>query len=130
MARKHLFEPSVAETVIAYGVNIKGNLECENDLWVDGLIDGNIRCHGNVTIGLNARVEGSISANNVNVAGQVLGDVKALEKLILAQTGRLIGNTKAAGLAVADGGILIGQISMPDAADPAKDKGDAPKSDK
>ena len=113
MKKSQTFDPHVAETVISHGLHIKGSLECENDLWLDGIVEGNIRAEGNITLGVNARVQGNITATNATIGGQVNGDLKVHDKLILGQSAHIFGEVKTASLAVAEGAILIGNISMP-----------------
>lgn len=110
---KTKLEHSAAETVVAAGVQVKGNLVCENDLWFDGTIVGNIHCEGSVTLGNNANVLGNIDCANLTVAGHVRGGLKIKDGLIVQPSGQILGNVEARDLAVASGAVLIGEIKMP-----------------
>jgi cytoskeletal protein CcmA (bactofilin family) len=110
---KNNFEPDATETVISSSVQVKGNLVCETDLWVDGTVNGSIEASGSVTLGPNAQIFGDVRAANLNVSGQIKGNVVIEQKLFLAKSAHLIGDIKTASLAVDVGAILEGQVSMP-----------------
>ena len=108
------------QTMIATGVQVKGNLKCQNDLWFDGLIAGDIEASGNVTIGPNAAVTGNVSGNNLNVAGQVHGNLNVGDGLSLASTAIVQGDIKTKQLEVAGGATISGHLRM----EPAEPMGD------
>lgn len=105
-----------AETVVAAGLQVKGNLTCEGDLWFDGTIVGNIRSEGSVTIGNNATIEGHIECANLTVAGHIRGNLKIKDHLVVQASGLIIGDVNTRDLAVASGAVLIGQVAMPNPA--------------
>ncbi|MBI4101201.1 polymer-forming cytoskeletal protein [Candidatus Microgenomates bacterium] len=113
MTARQRFEPGVSATVIAKSVQVRGNLACENDLWFDGTIAGNITAGGSVTLGSNAHVQGSINCANLEISGQVKGDVNVKDGLGIGATGQLVGDIRTANLAIAKGAVFIGSVSMP-----------------
>ncbi|HEY6736304.1 MAG TPA: polymer-forming cytoskeletal protein [Candidatus Saccharimonadia bacterium] len=101
-----------AETIIGTGVKLKGNLITESDLVIDGRLEGNITAAGNVSVGVNAHITGDISGVNVSVAGELHGNISAQNEASILATGQVRGNISAGGLAIASGGIFIGQSQM------------------
>jgi cytoskeletal protein CcmA (bactofilin family) len=101
-----------AETIIGTGVTVRGNLASESDITIDGLLTGDIKTQGDVTVGVNAQIEANIEATNVTVAGSLKGDVTASGEATIRETGQVKGDIRAAGLAIASGGIFIGRSIM------------------
>lgn len=89
---------------------IRGNLITEDDLVVEGILEGTIRSTARVVVVAGARVKGRITAGEVEVLGIVEGDVRATGHLRLSATGRIEGDVRAAHLTVEDGGVLLGRV--------------------
>lgn len=102
----------VASTLITQGITIKGTVEGEGVVQVDGVVEGEFRMVGAVIVADTGLVRGPISANVVRVAGKVEGNVTAREHMRLEQTGTLIGDVATASLVVEDGGYLNGRSTM------------------
>ena len=101
-----------AETVIGTGVVVHGTLESESDIAIDGILDGDIKTLGNVTVGVNAEIKANIQGANVTIAGAVKGNVTAEGEASILETGHLVGNVQASGLAITSGGIFIGRSAV------------------
>ena len=113
MARKNdLLGVAAAETVIGAGVKLKGNLAGDGDMMVDGLISGNLKSAGNISVGVNAIVKADIEAVNVAVLGQVDGNIKAAQETRIGETGRVKGNITTGTLAIEAGAIYAGTTVM------------------
>ncbi|MFI3243894.1 MAG: polymer-forming cytoskeletal protein [Akkermansia sp.] len=64
--------------VLAEGIEIIGSIRFQNDMHIDGKIDGKIESDsGKVTIGELANVKGDIEAGDVFVYGNVEGNIKS-----------------------------------------------------
>lgn len=102
-----------AESVLMSDVIIEGHLHCDENLMIDGHFKGSISAQNNIVeVGPNGRVFANISANKVIIAGAVKGDISAKNRVILAETGRLNGNIKAAGVDLENGAKFKGIIEM------------------
>lgn len=108
----------VASTLIAQGVTIKGTIEGEGVVRVEGVVEGQFNTVGAVIVADTGLVRGPISADVVQIAGRVEGDIVAREHLRLEQTGALIGDVTTASLVVEDGGMLNGRAAMSRAPEP------------
>ncbi len=110
MARKDdLLGISGIETVIGAGVVVHGNLTSEGDILIDGILKGDIKTAGDVTIGVNGRIKANLTALNVTVAGELDGSIIADGEVTIRETGRVTGDVTAAGLAIASGGVFSGR---------------------
>ncbi len=64
--------------VLASGIEIIGSIRFQNDMHIDGKIDGEILSEsGKVTIGEMADIKGNIHAGEVHVYGHVNGNIKS-----------------------------------------------------
>ncbi len=108
----------VSSTLITQGVTIKGTVEGEGVVQVEGEVEGEFHMVGAVIVADTGLVCGPISADVVRVAGKVEGNVTAREHMRLEQTGTLIGDVATASLVVEDGGRLNGRSTMTNAPDP------------
>ena len=71
-----------------------------------------LSCVRTATIESTATVQASVEGANVNVRGQVNGNVTARKRLTLGGSGRLNGEVKVARLTVEDGATLNGNVTM------------------
>ena len=106
--------PSAAGLVsyLYKGSRISGHLSFQGSARIDGIMDGEIQCHGTLTIGEGAEVRAKISGEMVVIRGKVEGNVTAKEKVELAAPARLIGNVDAPRLSITDGVVFDGDCSM------------------
>lgn len=108
---------------IGPSITIKGNVSGDEDLVVQGRIDGKVNlAKHNVTIGSNGRVKADIQGKTVVVEGEVEGDLRGQEQIILRQTAKVIGSIAAPRVTLEDGAVFRGAIEM-DASPKTSDKG-------
>ena len=95
--------------VIGAGVTIKGDVEADVDLQIDGTIHGDVRCS---TLIVNERglVAGSIAADRVRVAGRVDGGIEATDLAVEAGA-RIKGDITYSRLRVSNGGVFEGTMT-------------------
>lgn len=92
--------------------SLNGRLEIHGDLKIQGNVEGELKASGDVTVDSTAAIKASIEGSNVNVKGQVTGNVTAKKRLTLGGSGRLNGDVKVARLTVEDGASLNGNVTM------------------
>jgi cytoskeletal protein CcmA (bactofilin family) len=97
--------------------SLKGTLRTDNAITIHGDVDGEIAASGDVIVESSATVIASIEARNVDIRGQVTGNVRSAQRLSLSGSGTLLGDATAARLIVEDGATLNGSISMSGAKD-------------
>ncbi|MGH7929159.1 MAG: bactofilin family protein [Candidatus Binatia bacterium] len=94
------------------GSRVSGQLTFQGAARIDGNIEGEIQCHGTLTIGEGAEVRAKISSQVVVIRGKVEGNVTAREKVELLAPGRVVGNIVTPRLTVAEGVMFDGDCSM------------------
>ena len=98
---------------IGPSIEIKGELTGNEDLTIDGKVDGKIVLRGHsLTIGKNGRINADIRAKGVTVNGEVTGNITADDRVEIAPTGSVKGDLCAPRVALADGSSFKGSIDM------------------
>src|ERR1700757_1520209 len=93
-ASKDLHRPAVDDVGhIGKSVVIRGELTGNEDLYLDGEVEGNINLRDHkLVIGPNARIKAAISARDVVIHGCVEGNVSATERVELKKASTVVGD--------------------------------------
>lgn len=98
---------------IGQSIQIKGELTGNEDLTIEGKVDGKIYLKDhNLTIGANGRIAAEIQAKTVLIIGEIIGNVTADDKVEVAATGSMRGDILAPRVVLADGARFKGSIDM------------------
>jgi cytoskeletal protein CcmA (bactofilin family) len=113
-----------ASTTCVVGANttIKGEILGDEDVLVEGVVEGQIRVGRELRVGPGGKVRASISAQSVVVSGEVVGDCEATGRVEIQASGRLSGNIRAPRIVIAEGAIFRGNSDMSGRKDDRKDK--------
>jgi cytoskeletal protein CcmA (bactofilin family) len=98
---------------IGPSITIKGDVTGDEDLVIQGKIDGKVDlAQHNVTIGPEGRVKADVFGRSVIVEGEVTGDLRGTEQIILRHSANVQGNINAPRVALEDGATFRGGIEM------------------
>jgi len=98
---------------IGKSVSIKGELSGNEDIYVDGQLDGSIQLPGNsVTVGPNGRVKADITARNLTIGGTLDGNVHASERTELRKTAVVNGDVQTRRIAIEEGAYFKGKLEI------------------
>lgn len=99
--------------MIGPSIVIKGEVTGEEDLLIQGKVEGTIKLNGNqVLVGESGQVSADIYANVIKVDGKVTGDITGSEKVVISKSGNVRGNIVAPRVTLDDGAIFKGSIDM------------------
>jgi cytoskeletal protein CcmA (bactofilin family) len=105
--------PPRAVTHIGRAMTIKGEIRSDEDLFLDGDVEGKLLVPGHsLTIGPNAKVKSDIKAREVTVLGTVQGNIEAEQKVAIRKDGQLVGNITTAGITIDDEAYFKGSIDI------------------
>jgi len=94
-------------------VTIKGDVSSEEDLLIDGQMEGRLDLgQRRLVVGPNGQVRATIVAREVEVQGVVNGNVEAAERIILRKNSKLVGDLKMAAVVIEDGAYFKGSIDI------------------
>jgi cytoskeletal protein CcmA (bactofilin family) len=106
---------------IGKSITIKGDLSGNEDLQIDGTVEGRIDLPNNqLTIGAEGRVKAEVHAKAVVVIGHVTGNLAAADRIQVEATGIVDGDVKAPRLVIQEGAMLNGSVEMSSGAKPSK----------
>jgi cytoskeletal protein CcmA (bactofilin family) len=91
---------------------IKGEVFSEDEILIEGKIQGKINVKNRVIIGVNGNVEADIDAREVVIKGKVTGNVKGGQRVEIVPAGVLHGNINSPRVVIADSGVFEGNIEM------------------
>ncbi len=100
------------EVAIGPTANIKGDLECDGIVKIEGVYQGSIKTVSNVIITENGRVDAHVEAQNVSVSGQAKGSIIAKGRLEILSTGKVWADVTVTSFLLDDGGKLHGGLKM------------------
>jgi cytoskeletal protein CcmA (bactofilin family) len=110
-------------TLIGNSVTIRGDITSDENLQIEGVVDGSIESNNDVVVGHEGRVNATIRAVNIVIQGRVIGDVSASNRVELAPSALLQGNIRSPKLSIAETAKFKGSVDMrPKEASPAKDQ--------
>lgn len=96
--------------MLGRGLRVRGRVRGEGDLRIEGDIEGDVSVAGALDLGDGARVQGSLEAERVTVAGRVEGDVHARGPVSIAPSGSVVGDIHAGEVSLEEGAQLHGRI--------------------
>ncbi len=98
---------------IGKSISIKGDLTGNEDLVLEGTVEGRVELPNNqLTVGANGVVRAEIQAKSIVVVGKVTGNIHGSERIEIQATGVVDGDVTAPRLVVAEGAVLNGAIEM------------------
>lgn len=107
-------------SVIGPTLKFKGELSANEDLIIEGEIEGTIAHQDkNLTVGKEGRVKADINARTVEIYGKVEGDIRGEDIVKLAKSADVQGNIRCARIVMEDGAQFSGNIEMGQKARPA-----------
>jgi cytoskeletal protein CcmA (bactofilin family) len=109
-------KPIITETpsinLIGAGTEIKGSIQANGDIRIDGTLSGTISSSGKVIIGSTGRIEGEISCLNADISGEVSANMKVDELLTLKASAVVTGDIVTNKLAIEPGAVFSGDCKM------------------
>jgi len=98
--------------VIGSKTTFKGELTGDEDILIEGKVEGQIRISRDVRVGPTGVVKASIDAQSVVVSGEVIGDCAAVSRVEIQASGKLTGNIRAPKIVIAEGAQFKGNSDM------------------
>jgi cytoskeletal protein CcmA (bactofilin family) len=100
-------------SVIGPTLVFKGELSADEDLIIEGHIEGTIAHHKkHLTVGRQGRIKADIHASSVIVLGQVVGNIHSEGMVSLAKGSDVTGNITCGRIVMDDGARFKGKIDM------------------
>ncbi len=101
-------------TVIGQSILISGKLTGDEDLTVQGRVEGELTLTRTLIVEPSGVVKANVAVKNAIVSGVVVGNVNATESVELTREGRMVGDIRAPRVIIVDGASFRGRVDMGD----------------
>ncbi len=105
-------ETTNAINLISAGTQVKGDVESNSGIRLDGQLQGKMDIKGKVVIGASGQILGDIICQTIEVSGQITGNIHAVDLVSLKSTARINGQIITRKLAIEPGAIFSGTCRM------------------
>lgn len=105
-------EAAARASVLGPTLRFRGELSAQEDLIIQGSVEGSITHTQSLTVGTDGTMKGDIRARVTVVDGKIEGDMYATESVTIRATAKVKGNVFAPRVAITDGAFFQGQIEM------------------
>jgi cytoskeletal protein CcmA (bactofilin family) len=105
-------EAASRASVLGPTLKFRGELSAQEDLIVQGSVEGSITHTQSLTIGTDGAMKGDIRARVIVIDGKVEGDLYATESVNIRATAKVKGNVFAPRVGISEGAFFQGQIEM------------------
>lgn len=103
---------SPARNIIGNGTIIKGEIESNGDIRVDGKLLGTLKSTGKIVLGQNGDIEGDIYCKHADLSGRVKGKLVVEELTSMKSTSHIEGELSTKQLYIEIGAKFIGKCDM------------------
>ena len=120
-------ESTNAINLISAGTSVKGDVESNSGIRLDGQLQGKMDIKGKVVIGASGTIVGDIICQTLEVSGQITGNIHAADLVSLKSTARMNGQIIARKLAIEPGAVFTGTCRMDTDSDAKRKDAELPK---
>jgi cytoskeletal protein CcmA (bactofilin family) len=99
-------------SVLGPTLYFKGDLSAEEDLLIQGRVEGSVTHTQRLTVGVQGTVKANIRAQLIVVEGTVDGDLQAEKSVFVKETAKVRGNIYAPAVSILEGACFSGNIDM------------------
>jgi len=99
-------------SVLGPTLRFRGELSAQEDLIIQGSVEGSITHTQSLTVGTDGTMKGDIRARVIIVDGKVEGDLYATESVSIRATAKVKGNVFAPRVGITEGAFFQGQVEM------------------
>src|SRR5690606_26141905 len=94
------------------GTVFEGTFQARSDVRISGRVVGKVQSDGKVIVAQEGVIEGEVVAASADVAGQIQGDVRITDRLVLKSSARVEGNIWTGRLVMEEGATFDGKCVM------------------
>lgn len=103
-------------SMLGQGCKIKGDIEIQGTMRIDGTFEGSISCPETLIIGKTGVVKADVKVKNAVIGGKLVGNISAANKIELQSGSHVEGDIQTARLVIDEGVFFEGNCKMGSAA--------------
>jgi cytoskeletal protein CcmA (bactofilin family) len=104
--------PRTAACVLGPQITVRGTLSGEEDLVVEGRLEGSVSLTGHLIVAHGGVVKADLEAVSIEVHGEVEGDLAATRSVTIEKGAHVHGNVRAPRVIIHDGAQFRGAVEM------------------
>ena len=104
---------TASSLMIGEGVTITGTIKADNEVTIQGTIDGDVDCH-TLIVSKTGNIKGNVKTEIMHVEGIVEGEININDLLHIKSDGSVTGKVFYGNIQIKEGGKLIGEINFRD----------------
>lgn len=105
-------ESTTSFNLLSTGTQVKGDMESNSGIRIDGQVNGKLDIKGKVVIGATGIVLGDIVCQTLEVSGQIKGNIHSAEMISLKATAQVNGEMITRKLSIEPGAFFTGACKM------------------
>jgi cytoskeletal protein CcmA (bactofilin family) len=110
--QKEVQELSNSSNIIGKGTILEGTIETFGNIRIEGKLVGHLKTKSKAAFGHSSQIEGSVLAQNAEIAGHLKGTIEVTEVLVLKSTAVIDGDIITNKLVVEAGAVFNGSCKM------------------
>jgi cytoskeletal protein CcmA (bactofilin family) len=99
-------------SMLGQGCKIKGDIELQGTMRIDGQFEGSISCPDTLIIGKSGIVKAEVKVKNAVIGGKLIGNIVAANKIELQSGSHVEGDISTARLVIDEGVFFEGNCKM------------------
>ncbi len=99
-------------SMLGQGCKIKGDIELQGTIRIDGQFEGSISCPDTLIIGKSGVVKAEVKVKNAVIGGKLIGNIAAANKIELQSGSHVEGDIQTARLVIDEGVFFEGNCKM------------------
>jgi len=103
---------STLNSMLGQGCKIKGDIELQGTIRIDGQFEGSISCPDTLIIGKSGVVKADVKVKNAVIGGKLVGNISAANKIELQTGSHVEGDIQTARLVIDEGVFFEGNCKM------------------
>ena len=112
MSKEVVVTTGAVYSILAQGTRIIGDIYSEEDIRIEGGLEGNLTSKGKAILGPSSVLKGDIKCVNAEISGSVEGDIEVNEQLSLRGNSCVRGAVKTSTLIIEPGSVFNGTCEM------------------
>lgn len=104
--------PTQSPCVIGPETAVRGALSGQEDLVIEGRVEGSVSLSGHLVVAESGDVEADVEIESIAVHGRVRGDISASRSITIERGAQVSGNVKAPRVIINDGAHFDGAVEM------------------
>jgi len=106
------FGPGLVLNLVGEGTEIKGNINSDGDIRIDGKITGDVITRSKLVLGASGIIEGNVTANSSDISGNVKGNMVISDITYIKSSGSIEGDITTSKMIIENGGEFNGSCHM------------------